>query len=369
MKDYYKILDINKSASEEEIKKAFRKLAHKYHPDKSGGDEKKFKEINEAYQVLSNKEKKAQYDKYGKVFEGTAGPGAGGFDFSQKPFSSGFGFEFDSTAFGDMADLGDIFDAFFEGMGVKQKRKTYRRGADIEIVQEITLEEAYYGTIKELRYRTEIKCDKCEGRGYDVKAGLEKCLTCGGQGEIKESRKTFFGDFTQVRQCKECFGTGQIPKKTCEKCRGLGKVGGERVIKLEILPGVQSDQIIHIKAAGEAGERGAEGGDLYVRIRVKPHLIFKREFNDLYIKKEVDLLDVLLGSKIELPTISGKKISMEIPHDFDLHHNLKIPNEGMLHFGGKDRGSLIVEMSIKTPKKISSKVKDLLEELKKELGK
>lgn len=365
--DYYKILGINKGASEEEVKKAFRKLAHKYHPDKSGGDEKKFKEIVEAYAILSDKKKREQYDKFGRVFDdGGAGQAGWGQD-GAGPFG-GFGVEFDPSAFGDFGDLGDIFDAFFEGMGIRQKRRTYKRGSDIEIVQEITLEEAFSGTKKELKYKIGISCDKCGGKGFDTKEGFEKCATCAGKGEIKESRSTFFGNFTQVKQCKDCSGAGQIPKKICQYCHGMGKVSGERHLKLDILPGIMNGQIIKFQGMGEAGEKGAESGDLYVRVSVKPHSIFERRGNDLVVRKEIKLVDVLLGEKIEAPTISGEKIKFEIPENFDLKKNMVIPNQGMPIFGSpKHRGNLIVEFQIKTPKKISAKAKKALEDLKNEI--
>lgn len=368
--DYYKILGINKGASDDDIKKAFRKLAHKYHPDKAGGDEKKFKEIAEAYAVLSDKKKREQYDKYGRVFDGAPGAGgAGPFGGGAGPFG-GFGVEFDPSAFSDFGDLGDIFDAFFEGMGVRQKRRVYHRGSDVEMVQGITLEEAFFGIKKEIKYKINVACDKCSGKGYDVKEGLEKCATCAGRGEIKEARSTFFGNFTQVKQCKECFGAGEIPKKVCSNCKGIGKIIGERKINFEILPGVMDGQIIKFQGMGEAGERGAEVGDLYARISIKPHQVFKRQGNDLFVKKEVKFVDVLLGEKISLPTIDGKKIDIEIPENFDLKESLSIPKQGMPIFGssfGGGRGNLIVELKIKTPKKISAKAKEILEKIKKEI--
>ncbi len=369
MSDYYKILGINKGASEEEVKKAFRKLAHKYHPDK-GGDEKKFKEINEAYQVLSNKEKRQQYDRFGRVFEGQPGAGFGGewpFGFAQSqggPFGE---VKFDFGGGGDFGDINDIFDAFFEGLGVRQKRRTYQRGADIQIIQEISLEEVFRGLEKEINFQTLVRCEKCQGIGHDAKAGFNKCETCGGRGEIRETRKSFFGDFVQVKACDKCFGTGQIPKKICEVCHGSGRIRGSRSIKVEIRPGVQEGQIIKIPSTGEAGERGTKEGDLYVRIRIKPHQIFRRQGDDLIIKKEVNILDLLLGKKVEIPTIGAGKLKIEIPSDFDLKENLKISEEGMPHFNGFGRGNLIVELAIKTPKKLNSKAKKILEELDKEI--
>jgi len=370
-KDYYKILGINKAASEEEVKKAFRKLAHKYHPDK-GGDEKKFKEINEAYQVLSSKEKRQQYDRFGQVFEGQAGPG---FGFGGEwPFGAGSPFgaagPFGEVKFdfgGDFGDFGDIFDAFFEGLGVRQKRRTYQRGADVQVIQEISLEEAFRGTEKNINYRVAVRCEKCNGLGHDPKAGFNQCNTCAGRGEIKETRRSFFGDFVQVKTCDKCFGTGQVPKKICENCHGSGRIMAERSVKVEIRPGVQDGQIIKIKSAGEAGERGTAEGDLYVRIKIKPHAVFERQGDDLKMTKEVNILDLLLNKKIDIPTISANKLKVEIPADFNLKSNLRIPGEGMPHFGSIGRGDLIVEFKIKTPKHLSDKAKKILEDLEKEI--
>ena len=365
--DYYKILGINKSSSEEEIKKAFRKLAHKYHPDKKGGNEQKFKEISEAYSILSDKSKREQYDRFGKVFSAEGGFG-GPFDgFSAEGGSaSGWGFGFDPSAFADFSDLGDVFDAFFEGLGVRQKRRAYHRGSDIEIAVEISLEEAFRGAEKEIKYRAGAGCEKCSGKGYDAKVGLEKCAACGGKGEIKEVRKTFFGGFTQIKDCKECRGLGEIPKQTCAVCGGLGKIIAERQLKIKILLGVSDGQVVKILGAGEAGERGAEAGDLYAVIRVKPHSFFQRQGNDLIIKRKISLVDIFLKKKIEIPIIGGNKLNVEIPEDFNLRDNLRIRGEGMPIFGGHGRGDLVVELEIKTPKNLSIKAKKILEDFEKE---
>jgi len=380
-KDYYKILGIHKGASEEEVKKAFHQLAHKYHPDK-GGDEKKFKEINEAYQVLSNKEKRAQYDRFGQVFSNGARPayGGGGFGFGG-PFDFAQGGPYGEVKFdfgGDFGDIGDIFDAFFEGLGVRQKRRTYERGADIQIIQEITLEEAYRGVEKKINYSVAVRCQKCGGLGHDPQAGFEKCSVCAGRGEIKETRRSFFGDFVQVKACDKCFGTGQLPKKICDACHGSGKVRGEKNITIEVRAGISDGQIIKVQSAGEAGERGSKEGDMYIRIKIKPHPVFKRQGDDLFIKKEIKIIDLLLGRKIEIPIISGNpegkqvsygagKLKVEIPADFDLKNNLRISAEGMPRFNALGRGDLIVELTVKTPKRINPKVKKLLEDFEKEI--
>ena len=366
-KDYYQILGVSKDASPEQLKDAYRKLAHKHHPDKSGGDEKKFKEMNEAYQVLSNKEKRAQYDQFGDSFS-NSGQGSG---YQSNPFA-GFdfgGFSQGGTAGGDFGDIGDIFETFFGGGagrgGSSAGRK--RRGADLETLQEISLEDAFRGVNKELTFNVSVKCKTCSGLGHMEKEGSEKCSTCDGKGDIKEIKKTFFGQFAQVRVCPKCEGAGQIPKKICKECSGSGKIKEKKTIGFLITPGISDGQIIKITGAGEAGEKGAESGDLYIRIKVLPHSIFQRRENDLYIKKEIGLTDILLNKKIEVPVISGGKIHIEIPEGFCIQEKLSIPNEGMPKFESRGRGNLYVEFKTKTPRKLNSKAKKLLEDLEKEL--
>jgi molecular chaperone DnaJ len=368
-KDYYSILGIQKSASDEEVKKAYRKLAHEYHPDRPGGNEQKFKEINEAYQILSDKTKRIQYDRFGTTGPGFgAGQGGangtwGGFS-GNEPFE---GFGFDPEQFAGMGDLGDIMDSIFEGMGVRPRRKTYERGSDIEAQVEITLEEAFLGVSKTLHVRTLTTCETCKGKGAATGSILEKCVMCDGRGEVREQRRTFFGTFSQVRVCEKCHGAGEIPKNACPVCRGAGRVASVRDIKIEILPGIDDNQLIKVKGMGEAGERGATGGDLYVRVRVARHRIFERRGNDLVVRYELNLLDLLLGKQITVPTIEGKKISVEIPAGFDLKGYLRIAHEGMPHFGTAhamftaNRGDLLVDFVIKAPKP-NGKLKKILEE-------
>lgn len=367
MKDYYKILGIEKSASEDDIKKAYRRLAHQYHPDKAGGNADKFKEISEAYQTLSSKEKRAQYDRFGRTFSGGS-PFGDGFDFRTFSQEDGGGFEFgfDPRGFEDAGNLSDVFDALFEGLGVR-RRKTYQRGADLETVQEITLEESFSGAAKIVQLKTFVKCADCGGQGHEAAAGLEKCSVCDGKGEIRESRNTFFGSFSQVRACSKCFGSGQIPKKSCSVCGGSGRARQQKEIGFNILSGVADGQIIKISGAGEAGERGAANGDLYVRIKVKPHSIFERRGDELLVKKELNIVDALLGKELEIPGISGGAIRVEIPAGFNLKEDLRIRGEGMPKLGTRNRGDLLIIFDIKTPKKLSVKAKKLLEELGREI--
>lgn len=377
-KDYYQILGISKTASDDEIKKAYRKLAHQYHPDKAGGDEKKFKEISEAYQVLSDKNKRAQYDRFGTADPmGGFGGGAGGAQWGgfpgggMPPNWEGFGAGFDPQNMGDMGDMNDIFETFFEGLGVRPRRKTYEKGSDLEIQEQVTLEEAFRGVVKTLKMRTFAQCTKCKGNGAEPGSSFDKCPTCDGQGEIREQRRTFFGTFSQVKTCEKCHGSGQIPKKPCTVCKGAGRVEADREVKVQIIPGIEDGQLIKIKGAGEAGERGTASGDLYVRVRVRPHFTFTRHGADLIVTKELRVVDLLLGKKIEVPTIAGGKTSVEIPAGFNLKDNLRISGEGMPKAGvssflGSNRGDLLVNFIIKAPKKASGKSKQLLEELQKE---
>ncbi len=371
-KDYYQILGIAKTATEDEIKKAYRKLAHKYHPDKSGGDEGKFKELNEAYQVLSDKSKRSSYDRFGTAepFGAQGGP-FGGFssDGGFSGFGGGQGFSNHDFSFYDAGDMSEIFENFFEELGVKPRRRTYERGSDIEVVQEITLEEAFRGATRSVKVKTFMSCKECKGKGSDQAAGSKTCEACGGKGEIREKRQTFFGSFSQVKPCGQCRGSGNIPNKVCGNCNGAGRLSGERAVELDILPGIQDNQIVKVKGAGEAGELGTPTGDLYIRVRVAPHSVFERMSDDIVVKKEVKLVDLLLGRKIEVPTISGGKIDFEIPADFNLKEDLRISGEGMPHFGNSfpgrtgGRGDLLVNFIIKAPKKLGAKGKKLLEEL------
>ena len=372
-KDYYQILGVAKDASPEQLKDAYRKLAHKHHPDKSGGDEKKFKEINEAYQILSSKEKRAQYDQFGDSFSNMGQSGGygypqgnpfGGFDFSEFNQGNNTGGDF-----GGFGDLGDIFETFFGGGGSRGRSSAgrKRKGADLETIQEIILEEAFRGANKEITYNVFVRCKNCSGLGYMEKEGSEKCSNCDGKGEIKEIKRTFFGQFAQVRVCPKCEGAGQIPKKACRECSGSGKNKEKKTINFFIEPGISDGQIIKITGAGEAGEKGAESGDLYIRIKILPHSIFQRIESDLYIKKEAGLTDILLNKKIEIPVISGGRINIEIPEGFYIQEKLAVPNEGMPKPGGSGRGNLYIEFKTKTPKKINSRAKKLLEDLEKEL--
>lgn len=353
MEDYYKILGVNKGASKEEIKKAYRELAHKYHPDKEGGDEERFKRINEAYQVLSNDSKRQQYDQFGHAF---------GSGFSGAP-GGNWQWDFDLGGMDDLGDLNEIFNSFFEGLGVRQKRRTYNRGADLEFTVDISLEEAQKGKVVDLDYDTLKVCTTCDGRGHSDKTKMKDCEYCNGRGEVQEARNTFFGNFERITTCSVCKGAGKVPERYCSVCKGDGRVKANREVSVEIRPGVSNGQIIRIKGMGEAGELNSGSGDLYVKIDVEPHPVFERRGNDLYRKKEIKITDALLGKKIDVGTLDGRKVQMEIPKGFNLSDILKIKGEGMIH-----SGDMYVKLEVVTPKKLNAKAKKLLEKLDEELG-
>jgi len=353
MDDYYKVLGIERGASKEEVKKAYRELAHKYHPDKQGGDEERFKKINEAYQVLSDESKRSQYDQFGQVF---------GSGFEGAPGGS-WQWDFDLEGMDDLGDLSEIFNSFFEGLGVRQKRRTYNRGADLEFTVDITLEEAQKGKVVDLDYDTLKVCMTCEGRGHGENVKMEDCEICNGRGEVQEARNTFFGNFARITTCKNCKGAGKVPEKYCSACKGDGRVKANKEVSVDIRPGVTSGQIIRVKGAGEAGELNSGSGDLYVKINVKQHSVFERKGNDLFRKKEIKITDALLGKKIDVGTLDGRNIQIEVPKGFNLSETLKVKGEGMIH-----SGDMYVKLEVVTPKKLSAKEKKLLEKLDDELN-
>ncbi len=361
MKDYYQILGVSRDASPEEIKKAYYRLAHKYHPDK-GGDEKKFKEINEAYQVLSDKEKRAQYDRFGRVFE--EGPGAGpGFDFQWfwgKP-SQEWSTEFDF----DFGDLGEMVEEMF-GFGVPRRRKDLKRGRDIEIDIEIPLEDTLREREKEVTLYKYITCTRCQGNGAEPGTKIKECFSCRGTGEVQQIKKTFFGSFTRYTICPECGGEGYRPEKPCNVCNGEGRIKGEDNIKIWIPAGVDTNQVIKVEGKGEAGKKGGKPGDLYIRVLVKKHPIFERRGDDLYVSIPISFSQAVLGDEIEVPTLEGKKILLRVPPGTESGKILRISGKGIPHFSGYGRGNLYIELTIKTPKKITKKQKELLEKLREE---
>ncbi|MBI4101517.1 MAG: molecular chaperone DnaJ [Candidatus Nealsonbacteria bacterium] len=361
-KDYYQILGVPKTASSDEIKRAYYRLAHKYHPDK-GGDEAKFKEINEAYQVLSDQTKRSQYDRFGRVFEGQPGGGAGGepgFDFQWawgQPGGADFDFEF--------GDLGDMVEEMF-GFGGSRKKKDVKRGKDIEVDWEISLEDVLRGKTETIVLEKLISCSRCQGSGSEPGSKVKECFSCRGTGQVQQIRKTFLGSFTRQAVCPECGGEGYKPEKSCNVCRGEGRMKDRQEIQVFIPAGVDSNQIIKVEGKGEAGRKGGKSGDLYVRIFIKTHPIFERKGDDLYASFPISFSQAALGAEIEVPTLDGKKILLQVPEGTESGKILRISDKGLPHFSGSGRGNLYVELIVKTPRKLTKKQKELLERLKEE---
>lgn len=373
-KDYYDILGVSKGASDDEIKKAYRKLAHQYHPDKSGGDEAKFKEVNEAYQVLSDKEKRSQYDQYGQTFEQAQSQGGfSGFegfrDFSS--FAEGFDFNFGGGGRrqqGGFSGFEDIFGDIFAQAGFgsdarsgRSKRRRYR-GEDIQIDAEIDFLDMAHGAEKELNLYKRVKCARCHGEGVETGSKKIECPKCRGEGEVRTSRRTILGTFSQVSVCSECQGEGKIPEKKCKACGGDGRVREYENFKVKIPAGIKDGQTIRLENLGEIGERGGEAGDLYVTVHVKPHEKFTREDDDIHSEEKISFSQAALGDKIEIETIDGS-VRLKIPAGTQSGEVFRLKGKGvkhLLHFGYGDQ---YVKIQIVTPKNISKEQKELLERL------
>ncbi|OGG60009.1 molecular chaperone DnaJ [Candidatus Kaiserbacteria bacterium RIFCSPHIGHO2_01_FULL_56_24] len=361
MKDYYEILGITKTASAEDIKKAFRALAHKYHPDKKGGDEAKFKELSEAYAVLSDKKKRSEYDTYGRTFTGGgAGGNAGGasgfngFDFSN--FTQGFD---GSGANGAEFDLGDIFGDIFGGGGQRRAR----RGRDISIDVEIPFKDAIFGTERRMLISKLTTCDTCAGSGAKKGTGMVTCATCNGKGQMKESRNTFFGTFTSQRSCPTCKGRGEVPKEICPVCRGDGVLKKQEEIHVVIPAGAENGEMIRMPGRGEAAP-GASAGDLYVKIHVKSDKLFTRDGMNLVTALSVKLSDALLGGEYRIHTLDGET-ALQIPTGVTQGEFLRIRGKGVPSSRGS-RGDLLVRIDIEFPKKLSKGAREAIERLRKE---
>jgi len=354
MKNYYDILGIQKSATEDDIKRAFRKLAQKYHPDKKGGDEAKFKEVSEAYSVLSDKKKRNEYDTYGKTFAGggpQGGPqgGFGGFDFSN---FQGFGGQGQSFEF----DLGDIFgDAFGGG----QRGRT--RGRDISIDIELTFRESVFGTERRVLISKMATCDICNGTGAKKGSKMITCTTCNGKGDIRESRNTIFGAFTSTRVCPRCHGKGQVPEQVCEGCRGEGIRKREEEIHVVIPAGVEDGEMVRMPGRGEATSAGG-AGDLYVKLHIKTDTKFSRDGNNLLTVLPVKLSDALLGGEYRIVTLDGDE-TVRVPQGVVHGEMIRVRGRGV-PYGRGSRGDLMVRVDIQFPKKLSRSAQDLVEKLR-----
>jgi len=372
-KDYYDILGISKNATDDEIKKAYRRLALKHHPDKEGGNEAKFKEINEAYQVLSDKQKRSQYDQFGSTFDqagaGGGGAGFGGFDFSgfSNAFRNGQGgikFEFGDESGGGFGDIfGDLFGQREQGA------KEQKRGSDVSVDLDIDLEDAATGIEREISIYISSLCKKCKGTGAEEGSEIKTCKKCSGKGYVKKEKRTVFGYFSQMEECEDCRGEGTKIDKPCKKCGGDGRIKETKTIKVRIPAGISNGQTIRLSGQGEVGPRPGSGksiaGDLYITVHVKPHEIFERRGDDIFYKLDINYSQAVLGDQVEIPTIYGK-LKLKIPAGIRSGKVIKLSEKGITHLEGRGKGDMFVAVQLNTPEKLSKRQKQLVEELKKE---
>jgi len=367
-KDYYNILGVAKSASKDEIKKAFREKAHLFHPDKPGGDEKKFKEINEAYQVLGNDEKRSQYDQYGATFDqqGGFGGGMGWEDFMRAARQGGGTY---SNVNYDMGDLGDILGELFGGGfgfgGTTRRRKTTTRGRDIEVDLHLAFLEAVFGAEKTIELYKLATCDHCQGNGAEPGTKISVCQTCQGQGNVRTVQRTILGNIQTVRDCPECGGEGKKPEKACTQCAGSGRLKQKVDLPVKIPAGIDNGLSLKMAGAGEAGIKGAKAGDLYIHVHVKLDPYFKRENNDILTVIEIPFSTASLGGKILIKTIDGE-VDLKIPAGTQSGKVFILRGKGVPHFQHYGKGDQLVTINVKTPEHLNKKQKELLEELREE---
>lgn len=351
-KDYYETLGVPRSASKADIKKAYLRLAKKYHPDlnKEKDASEKFKEVNEAASVLGDDKKRGQYDAFGTTASGS-GAGASGFDFSDFSNFSNFGFDF-----------GNIFDRFFShGMGSFGRQRRQSRGSDLHYDLEIDLEDAASGAGKSIHIPRLERCSRCSGSGAERESDIQKCEACNGHGVVQQTQRTAFGTFTSATTCGRCRGTGQFIKNECSLCDGEGRVEKSRTIEVKIPAGVDTGNALRIAGQGEAGEKGAQAGDLYITVHVKQHQIFTRSGNDIEVEVPISFSAAALGGEVEVPTLEGTA-TLKIPEGTQSNTVFAMRGKGIPDVDTGSRGSENVRVIVKVPAKLSKKQKELLKE-------
>lgn len=352
-RDYYEVLEVSKTAGADEIKKAFRKLAMKYHPDRNPGDkeaEARFKEINEAYEVLKDDQKRAAYDRYGhQAFAGGMGGG--------NPFG-GFEFNFGGGGFSDI--FSQVFSDFMGGGRPGAQAAYARRGDDVRYNMEISLEEAFTGIEKEIKIPSSVTCEECHGHGTKDGKEAPVCPHCQGSGRVHLQK----GFFVVEQACPHCHGSGRLVSEPCAKCKGRGFINQEKTIKVKIPTGIEDGTRMRIPGGGEAGIRGGEAGDLYVFISIKTHKLYTRDGANLYTQVPISMVCAALGGKLEIPSIAGEKIEMSIPLGAQNDQVVKIKGQGMTTLRSGSRGDLFVKLRVETPVNLSAKQKELLEEFR-----
>lgn len=357
-RDYYEVLGVSKGASADEVKKAFRKAAIEHHPDR-GGNEAKFKEVNEAYEVLKDPAKKQRYDQFGHAGVGGNG-GGGGFE--------GFGGQGQNVNFdfGDLG-LGDIFSSFFGGGNSGGQSQRQARGRDMESRVEISFEDAIFGTETMLSLNMEDECEHCKGSTVEPGHELKTCETCKGSGQVVTVSRTIFGNIQQAAVCPTCKGRGKVPEKVCSVCRGKGTQVKQQSITLKIPAGIDDGATIRLREHGEAIANGPKG-DLYVNVRVKPHKLFTREGTLILSNEHVSMAEAALGTEIEVDTVDGP-VRMKVPAGTQSGSDFKLSNHGVPHLKGSARGAQIVTIIVDTPTKLSKKQQELLQQFASASGK
>ncbi|MBU0672257.1 MAG: molecular chaperone DnaJ [Candidatus Margulisbacteria bacterium] len=348
-RDYYEILGVNKNSSADEIKRAYRKLARQYHPDvnKEPGAEDKFKELNEAYQVISDPNKRSQYDYYGTA----GGPAGGGAGFEGFYFGGGF------EGFGE---FGDIFDVFFGGQR-GGRRAAPQRGADLRYDLRLTLEQAANGLEKEINIVHFVSCSTCKGSGAKPGTKPVRCSACNGNGQVKKSQRTILGSFTQVVTCPTCRGSGETISTPCDSCKGDGRAKKSQQVKVKIPAGIDTGFRLRVSGAGDAGQKGSPPGDLYIFIQVEPHHLFNRDGENLYYRTKISFVQAILGDEINIPTIDGEA-SLKIPAGTQPNTNFRLKGKGMPIVNQRERGNQYVLVEVDIPTKLSKQQAELLKQ-------
>ena len=370
-RDYYEVLGVDKNATDDELKKAYRKMAKKYHPDANPDNkeeaEKKFKEVNEAYETLSNPQKRRMYDQFGTAdpqgFGGAGGPfGGGSYTYS----TSGF------DGFGDFGDLGDIFSSFFGGgFGGRQsarKNNGPRKGADLNLSMDITFEEAFLGVEKEVVITRNETCEHCHGTGAKPGTSPIKCPDCHGTGQVTQVQNTILGQVQTTRTCGKCHGTGEVITEVCENCKGKGTIRKQPKIKVKIPAGIDDNQTVVLRGEGEPGVKGGPKGDLYITLRIKKHSIFTRKGNNVLCDIPITMTQAALGAELEIPMVDGSKEKYKIPEGTQTGTKFTIKDKGFVHINSGYRGNLIFTVQVQVPKRLSKEQRDLLVELAKTMN-
>ncbi len=354
-RDYYDTLGVGKSASDDEIKKAYRKLAVQHHPDKEGGDEAKFKEISEAYEVLKDKQKRQRYDQFGHAGVGGSGGGEGA--SGGNPFGGGFDFNGQNVNFDFGGGFGDIFSQFFGGAAQQTYGPTH--GRDVETTLTLSFEEAVFGKEIKLKLNVDDECSHCKGTTVEPGYGMKTCDECKGAGYIVRTMNSMFGPIQQQVQCPACHGKGEVPEKVCTRCKGSGVERKDRELTVKVPAGIDDGATIRLREQGEAIANGAKG-DLYVHIRVKPHKKFTREGDLILSEEHIGMVDAALGAELDVETVDGV-MTMKIPAGTQSGTDFKLSGHGVPHLNRSSRGAHIVSVVVDTPTKLTRQQKELLQ--------